>query len=241
MAYKKKTYQFKNAIEVEEYHTGKYGAPGQKRQKKKQPTPEQVAKINQRNKEKNCRRKLRAHFEVNDYFTDLTYAKDLRPPDMETAKADFQRFMRYVRKEYARRGAVVKWIRNIEVGTKNAWHIHLIINRIDDTDIILRQAWKHGRVVNELLYEKGEFRDLAAYVTKTPITDPRLKESNYSTSRNLPIPEPKEKTYHRWKTWSEEPRIPKGYYLDRDTMHEGTNPITGYKCRSYTLIRVKRE
>ena len=240
MAYKKKTYTFRNAIEVEEYHTARYGAPGQIRQKKKKPTPEQVDKINQKNKEKNCRRKLRQHFTTGDYFTDLTYEKDKRPQDMDQAKAHFREFLRIVRNEYKKRGAAVKWIRNIEVGTKNAWHIHLVINRIPDTDIIMRQAWKYGRVVSQLLYERGEFAALAAYITKTPKTDPRLREANYSTSRNLPIPEPSEKTYIRWKTWKDEPKIPKGYYLDKDSLHEGTNPITGFKYRTYTLLRIKR-
>ena len=241
MAYKQKKYIFRNAIEIEEYHTARYGAPGEKRREKKNPTQEQIAKMNQRNKEKRCRRKLRAHFSTNDYFTDLTYAKDARPPNMETAKKQFQKFMRIVRKEYQKRGAQLKWIRNIEVGKRNAWHIHLVINRIPDTDIILRKAWEHGRVVNELLYEKGEFRDLAAYLTKSPDTDQRLVQSSYWTSRNLPVPEPKEKIYNRWKTWKDEPYIPKGFFLDKDSYHEGINPITGFRYRSFTLLRTRRE
>ena len=241
MSYKKKIYRFKNAIEIEEYHTARYGAPGQKRIPKRTVTPEQVERINQHNKEKKCRRKLRAHFDVNDYFTDLTYAKDKRPEDMDTAKAHFKEFIRIVRREYRKREEVLRWIRNIEVGKRNAWHIHIVVNRIPDTDIILRKAWKLGRVVSELLYEKGEFRELAAYITKTPLTDKRLRESSYSTSRNTPVPLPEEKTYNRWRTWKDEPRIPKGFYLDKDTMHEGINPITGYKYRTYTLIRYRRE
>lgn len=239
MAYKKKIYKFKNAIEIEEYHSAKYGAPGQKREPKKKATPEMIEKRNQHNKEKLARRKLRSHFDINDYFTDLTYQKDKRPKDMEKAKEDFRRFIREVRREYRKRGADLKWIRNIEVGTKNGWHIHLVINRIPDTDIILREAWKHGRVVNELLYEKGEFAKLAAYITKTPKTDKRLKESHYSTSRNLPVPEPEEKKYIKWKTWSKV-KVPDGFYLDKESYNEGVNPITGYRYRTYTLLRTGR-
>lgn len=241
MPYKQKKYVFRNAIEIEQYHTARYGAPGEKREPKMKATPEQIAKMNQRNKEKRCRRKLRTHFDVNDYFADLTYEKDARPPDMEMAKKHFRQFMRIIRKEYAKRGAQVKWIRNIEVGKRNAWHVHLVINRIQDTDIILRKAWKHGRVANVLLYEKGEFRDLAAYLTKTPQTDERLVESSYWTSRNLPVPEPKETVINRWKTWKEEVKIPDGWYLDKDSYFEGINPVTGYPHRSYTLLRIKRE
>ena len=49
MAHKRKTYRYRNAVEVEEYHTGRYGAPGQKRKEKAKPTPEQMEKVNQRN------------------------------------------------------------------------------------------------------------------------------------------------------------------------------------------------
>lgn len=239
MSYTGNRHYFKNAIEVEEYHTARYGAPGQKRMKKKKPTPEQIEKINQYNREKVARRKLRANFDIHDYFTDLTYRRDARPPDMKTAKEDFAKFIREVRKQYKKRGYELKWMRNIEVGTRNGWHIHLIINRCPDTDIILAEAWKKGKVINELMYEKGEFRDLAAYITKTPKTDPRLKETHYSASRNLPIPEPVKKVYLKWKTWGKV-RVPKGFYLDKESIHEGINPVTGYPYRHYTLLRIKR-
>ena len=123
--------------------------------------------------------------------------------------------------------------------SKNGWHVHLVINRIPDTDLILRKAWKKGKIICQLTYEKGEFKDLAAYLTKTPETDKRLRETSYSTSRNLPLPEPKKKTYVRWKTWNKI-RIPKGYYLDEESVHEGNNPFTGYPYREYTLLKLKR-
>lgn len=239
MAYCKKTYKFRNAREVVEYHTGKYGAPGQKRQEKKELTPEQVEKINQYTKERKARHKLWKYFDVNDYFVDLTYQVKNRPADMETAKDHFSKFIRVVRDEYHKRGHEVRWLRNIEVGFKNAWHVHLIIKRIPDTDIILRKAWKHGKVVSQLLYEKDEFQELAAYITKTPKTDDRLKESSYSCSRNMPLPDPETKEYRYWTTWKNI-KIPEGFYLDKNSFHEGENPKTGYKYRTYILLRIRR-
>ena len=235
MAYTKVIYRLKKGIETEEYHTAKYGAPGQERSPKKKLTPEQMEKQNQTNREKKARRKLREHFQEEDYFSDLTYRKDARPPDMETAKEQFSKCIRQVRKEYRRRGYELKWMRNVEVGTKNGWHIHVIINRIPDTDIILQAAWPYGKVINTLMYEKGGFADLAAYITKTPATDPRLRESDYSASRNLPIPEPEKKIYRHWKTWKEI-KGPAGYYLDKSSVREGINPYTGYRYRSYSLL-----
>lgn len=239
MSYEEKTIRFKNAIERVEYHSARYGAPGMPRQKKKQLTSEQMEKRNQHNRERLARWKLRANMEVNDYFVTLTFRKDARPPDMEEAKSRWQKFIRKVRKEYQKRKYELKWMRNIEVGTRGAWHIHVILNRIPDTDLIIRAAWEWGRVVSQLLYEKGEFAQLAAYITKTPKTDPRLREASYSASRNLPVPEPEKKIRKRWKTWGKI-RIPKGFYLDQDSFREGINPYTGYKYRSYTLLRVRR-
>ena len=64
---------------------------------------------------------------------------------------------------------------------------------------------------------------------------PRLRQSNYNTSRNMPLPEPKEDKLVRWQ---EEPKPRKGYYIAR--IHEGINPKTGYKYRRYTMIRLER-
>lgn len=237
--YGKKIFRFTNAIEVREYHSARYGAPGQERIKKTKPTPEQMEKINQANRERKARHKLWEYFDTNDYFSCLTYRRDARPPDMAAAKEDFRQFIRIVRKEYKKRGEVLRWMRNIEVGTKNGWHIHLVINRIPDTDVIMAAAWQHGKVMNELMYEKGGFRELAAYITKTPKTDPRLKEADYSASRNMPLPPPETRLYRHWKTWKDI-KIPKGFYLVEDSVHESINPVTGYPYREYILLRINR-
>lgn len=235
-----KRFRFRNAIEVEESHRGRYGAPGQKRQKKQKPTPEQMEKLNRYNREKTARRKLRQNFEPGDYFSDLTYRKDARPVDMGMAKAQFAVFIRKLRKEYRKRGHELKWMRNIEVGTRGAWHIHLVVNRIPDTDLLLAAIWEYGGVHSQLLYDKGEFRKLAAYITKTPETDPRLKESSYSASRNLPIKDPEVRETEE-KRIPGKIRVPAGWYLDQDSVHEGINPVTGYFYRHYTLLRIRRK
>ena len=126
-------------------------------------------------------------------------------------------------------------------------HIHTVLyilsvllqSRIPDTDVILAKAWKHGQIQNQLLYQKGEFEKLANYITKTPETDKRLREANYSASRNLPVPEPEKKVYKHWETWGKV-RVPKGWEVEKDSLHEGVNDLTGYQYRSYTLIRTVR-
>lgn len=235
--YKRLTYVFANAIEVYEYLDGKYGAPGQAREGKKKATPEQIEKRNQWNKERRARHKLREWMNVNDYLSDLTYKVSCRPKDMKEAKEHFQKLLRLVRREYKKRGYPLRWMRNIECGTKNGWHIHLVVNRIPDTDIILKTAWEHGKVYSQLLHEKGEFAELAAYITKTPKTCPRIREASYSASRNMPIKEPEEKRFVQWK---KEPKPEEGFYIEKSTYYEGTNKTTGYKYRYYTMIRLNR-
>lgn len=243
------TYEFENAIEREEYLDGRYGAPGEKRSKKKKATPEQVAQVNQWNKEKKARHRLRKYFKVNDYFFTLTYPKEERPPDMKTAKADFREFYKVVGKEYRKRGAELRWIRNIECTSTGNWHIHVVINRIPDTDLIISQAWDHGKVRDkQLLYDKGEFKALAQYITKDAKTqekyvdkgvlDHKIIESNYSTSRNMPLPEPKKDKLERWP---KEPKPKKGWYIDKESYFEGINKVTGFPYRHYTMLRLQPE
>ncbi len=248
---KRKTYKFKKngIIEVNEYHDGSYGAPGKCRKKKEKPTPEEMQRINHRNKADRCRHRLLEYFTAGDTFATLTYEVKNRPPDMETAIRQFAETMRKVRTAYRRKGEELYWIRNIEQGTKGAWHIHLVINEIGDTAGILKRAWVYGGVyaveirLSDKLYDE-DFTKLAEYMTKDSSTvekkkdgswsRPRVRQSSYSTSRNMPLKEPEVKKLKRWK---EEPKPKKGYIIIK--IHEGINPATGFKYRRYTMVRLR--
>ncbi len=249
---KRKIYKLRKGeiIEVEEFHDGRYGAPGTPRQKKKRPTKEQIQRINELNKAKRCRHRLVEYFGEHDLFVTLTFTPDSRPPDMAAAKMDFTKFIRKVRKEYKRSGEELYWIRNIERGTRGAWHIHLVVNRIRGSGDIIMEAWPYGNVYigrirnNAKVYDE-DMTKLANYITKSEHTTykkadgsrgkSRISESSYSTSRNMPLPEPKQQKLIRWKA---EPKAKKGYYIEKH--HEGINPVTGYKYRRYTMIRLNR-
>ena len=248
---KRNQYIFENVIVVEEYHDGRYGAPGQKREKKKKATKEQMERINQWNKSKNARHRLMKYFKVGtDWFTTLTFRREERPKDMKTVQEMFKKFYTFMRKEFRKKGYELRWIRNIENTTTGNWHIHLVINDLPGTNIIalMSKAWPHGKVKDpQLLYEKGELRGLADYITKdektkkeyvaSGILDHKITEANYSTSRNMPLPEPRVDKLKRWK---KEPSQRKGFYIDKESFFEGTNRVTGYPYRHYTLIRTIR-
>ena len=240
MPYKQRKYRFPNAIEIEEYHTARYGAPGEPREKKEKATPEQMARRNHYNKVRSCRHKLRANFKKQDHFLTLNYKPDKRPADMEEAKEDFRKLVRILKREAAKVGADLKWIRNIEVGTRGAWHIHVVMNAFKGSEELIRDLWTKGGVYFEALHQRGEYQKLAEYITKTPREDSRLRESNYSASRNLPVPAPEEKIFYSWATFRKITPRP-GWYLDKESLYEGVNEITGQPYRRYTLLRIEPE
>ncbi len=247
---KKHTYRNGDIIDIMECPDGRGGAPGLPRMKRKKPTPEQMQKVNHWNKVRRCRAYLLEYFHSGDTFATLTYQPKNRPPDIEAAKKDFRKAVGSIRKEYRKRGYELFWIRNIEKGTRGAWHVHMVLNEIPDTGSILKRAWKKGGIYSvtirddDKIYDE-DFMKLAEYLTKDEHTreekkdgtlgKPRIKESSYSHSRNMQLIPPKKDRLTRWK---KEVKTKKGYYIAR--FWEGINPATGYKCRRYTMIRLNR-
>lgn len=227
-----------NARIVQQYYYGGQGAPGEKRKKKRRPTPEEMRFVNACTKKRKALWRLQLYFDVDDYYVTLTYRPKDRPKDMEGAKETFKAFREKLRKEYKKRGLPFKWIANIERGVRKACHIHLILNRFDGLDRLIGKLWKLGRKDIQLMYEEGGFRDLAAYITKSPVTDSSLSETYYSHSRNLPLPAPKVKEISGWSI-KRKIRIPEGWYLDGDSLEEGETKA-GFAYRSYVLLRTKR-
>lgn len=251
MAVKRKTYRFRkdDVIDVEEYHDGRYGAKGKERAEKKKPTKEDMQKVNKLNKERRARQKLLAYFSTGDLLVTLTYDPRKRPADMKEALDHFQKIIRKLRSYHRKKGYELFWIRNIERGTRGAWHIHIIINRVEGAADLLIDTWEYGHVdavqiKNSKFYDE-DFTKLANYITKDENTrevkkdgtlaKPKIKEASYNTSRNMPLPDPDVDKLVRWK---KEPKPKKGYYIAK--IHEGINPVTGYKYRRYTMIRLNR-
>jgi len=166
--YKRDVYRFSNSNEYEYSGLYNYGAKGEKREKKKKATPEQVARQNQRNRENRMRRLLKANFKRGDWWLTLKYPKDTRK-DMEEVKDDLRKFIRNAGAAYKRKGFPFKWVYRIEVGEQGGIHIHIICNRIPDSDLILTKRWeKYGTINFQHIYEKGGMKKLANYIVKQP-------------------------------------------------------------------------
>ena len=247
--YNSKTYHLINSIDHEYNWSGKYGAKGEKRAKKKKPTPLQMAYQNQKNKENRVRRLIQANFYPNDIWVCLKYPAGTRLT-FKNLQKDFQKFLRSLRSEYRKRMEELKFLYRIEVGEEGGAHIHILINRIMGADLLVQKCW--GPLCNFTpLYEKGNFRQLASYLVK-PLPEEskqmslfeefeRKAMSKYGRSRNLANPEPERKQYVRRtmrKIIENGPKPTKGYYIDKDSVKMGINEYTGYSYIYYTEIRL---
>lgn len=240
MAYVRKEYDLGRIRQIEKYYPGNYGAPGKPRGKKRNRTPEDIDRQNRTNREKKIQRLILANFKEGDWHLILSYKKDERPGSNEEAKKQIQKFLADMRKEYKKAGYEFKYIYVTEKGKKGAWHHHLIIEDIVDHNLIttklVQKYWKYGHPTFNPLYEDGEFENLAEYIVKKETKEDQ-EGCTYSRSRNLIVPEPTREIIHR-RRWQEEPKAPKGWYVDKNSLINGINPVTGYPYQHYTLIRL---
>ena len=257
--YRYKEYIFPSLI-VHEYHfKGHQGAKGEKRVPKKNITPEQIQAHNQRHKEKKVQFLILENFTKGDYYTTLTYrngtGKDI---GISEVKSDLRAFLDKMRRAYKRRGTALKFISRIEKGSEGGTHIHLIINRVDDTDLLIDRCWEHGRPHNALIDDSDPtMSKLAEYMTKPP-SDKAVKKQRalsdtedaskliaYSCSRNLKRPVPKEREYsnrNMSKILNADIKPTEGFYIDQDIKPpvKGINPYNGWSYLTYQEIRLTK-
>ena len=257
MAYKKDTWVFPGSIEHEYKFAGRYGAKGEKRSQRQQASKEQIKKQNQWIREKRMRRLIKANFTEDDLWVTLKYPKGQRKPIAEVKK-DLKNFISNMRYAYKRRSEPLKYIYRVEIGRKGGIHIHILLNRIrgePGSDVLIKKLWTCGKTHYELLYESGGYQDLACYIVKLPdetvekqlslFPEGERKELiKYSCSRNLVRVEPVSREYKHWtmrKIIEEGPTPTEGYYIDKDSIICGINPITGMSYMYYTEYPLVKE
>lgn len=237
----RRKYRMKNSIEVCEFNSAKVPGVNRVRRPKEKPTCERIKKNNQRRKQREAGRMVEQYFNEDDLVLTLTFKKELRPEDMKAAKQMFKDFANYLRKEYRKRYYELFWMRNIEVGPRNGWHIHVIVNRIEGAEFIAKDYWRQfGGVFVEYLQDKrDQGKDIGEYIAKSPITCERISDASWSHSRNIKKVEG-EDTIISGHAMTDKPRVPKGWYLDKESCYEGTN-ADGYPYRTYTIRRLKKQ
>lgn len=129
--------------------------------------------------------------------------------------------------------------------------MHMICNRIPDSDEIIESRWRFGNVNYQHIYEKGGMKRLANYIVKKPDEEvwkqlslfpeeERKQFIKYSTSRNLVRPRPERKKLKNIPRGllTGEPAPTKGYWIDKDSIVSGVNPVTGKPFLHYTEYRI---
>ena len=251
MAFYYEKYRIGKWIEHEYKFAGNFGKKGEKRQKKEKPTPEQMQLYNRINKAKRIRRTIGLNFEPADYWITLTY-KNGKGMVMARIKKDMENFRERMKRAYKKRGAGLKWMQVIEIGKKGGLHIHILLNRIQDTDLLVAMHWTYGHAYFKPLYEEGQYEQLSSYIAKLPPEQDggkkreecmqELTDDNYSfsSSRNLVRPEPDERKVYTRRTMEraikEGPKPTPGYYVDKDSIRIGVNKITGWSYMYYTEL-----
>ena len=255
--HRKQVYKYSNYIEYSYSYAGRYGAKGEKRAPRRKVTPEQMKKQNQRNRERECLRIMRANFFPEDLWVTLKFPKGTRLSVKEVKKIR-KDFFESLRRNYKKRKQKLKFMYRIEIGERGGVHFHFIVNRIEGdgpgTDILIRKLWKkYGTVHFTPAYEDGGFKALAEYLVK-PLPDVMTGQltlfgdeeeakiyKSYGRSRNLIVPEPEEHVYTRRtvrRLVEEGPQPTPGYYIDRDSIVSGVNPYTGMSYLRYVEIRL---
>lgn len=258
MGHRHDVYRYGIYIEHELKCAGKYGAKGEKRAPRKKATPEQIRKQNQWKKEKLVLRLIRANFKRGDLWVTLKFPKGTRMHGKKL-KQIRKDFLKMLRKEYGKRNQILKYICRLEIGELGGPHIHIIVNKLNKgTADVLQEIWEQfGKYLFYTpLYEDGDFKDLAHYITK-PLTEGEIEGqltlfgeeedrktfSAYSHSKNLELPEKETKEYKRRtirKLVENGPEPAPGYYIDQDSIRHGINPYTGITYYYYTEIKLNR-
>lgn len=240
--YIKRTYIYRDHIEVRKHHTSKYGIKGEKRKKKRVPSDEARRRNNEQNARAKLRRLLINNFDEGDWHVVLTYSNENRP-DVDKSKRILQNFLRVMKREYAKRGSELKYVITTE-WNKTRIHHHMVVNNCEDFSKIISRAWPYGGKHMTPLFPDQNYEGLADYLIKETSETFRSKDNpyrqRYTCSRNLEKPVEKVEII-KSGDWRDEPTVSRklrdeGYRLDRSSLFGGID-MWGFPFQVYTLIR----
>ena len=149
-------------------HTYYYAArtdtkEGSRRQKENK-TSEAQKKVNSRQAVKKLTWIFNENYDGTSLYVTWSYAKEKRPAGKEELRADVEKLLRDIRKEYKAVGDVVKYVWAAEVGERGATHIHMVLNAIEIAR--LKKCWDKGWIDIKPLDDSGQYRKLASYFVK---------------------------------------------------------------------------
>ena len=239
--YKQIEYKAGASIEVvkcipRKYRKGEGRTPGKKK------TREEMQEANMRQAARKLARKINANFKPGDWHITLTYRTE---PTTEKAQETISKFLDRMRDRYKRRGFQFKYILVTEYESKRIHH-HIIINNVNDgmktTSDFVRESWKGIGIPKFVpMYDNGEYRKLADYFVKETERTFRNPKSpvkqRYSCSRNLAEPQIRQRIKKTKSGWKMNPQPRPGYYIDPDTLYNGTDKL-GYPYQRYIMVKL---
>lgn len=184
---------------VRNYHRGR-------RTKRFRPSTAAQEKYNQKRRELHLRDLLHCNFTDLDFAVRLSY--DGESPDIEAAQGCIRRFLRRLKRAYARAGVELKYIYCTERGKHGGRvHHHMVVNAcagVTDNPYFFRRVWNNGGLPGKSYayaaplefacgkdgdYEDGGLTGLSKYI----IYDKQKEtDKQYSRSRNLVEPQERE-------------------------------------------------
>lgn len=208
------------------------------RRKKENETSEAQKKVNSRQAVKKLTWELNENFDGTSLYVTWSFAKENRPEGKEELRAVVNKLLRDIRKEYKRVDDTAKYVWVAEVGERGAAHIHMVLNAIELAR--LKKCWNKGWIDIKPMDDSGQYRKLAAYFVKYSEKTMRTCEGfsgrRYNSSKNLKIPLPKKTTVKAKNAYNHTIEIPKGWYLDKESVAEAWHEVTGFMYFTYTLI-----
>ena len=164
------------------------------RGKKKKPTSEVQAKLNEHNAEQRLIRILNANFTGEDFEIHLTYADENLPQTPDEVKRDVQNFIRRVKRLRARMGlSPMKYVIVPAGGIDGTrYHVHITMSGGVDRSA-LEELWGYGYANSRRLqFNENGVEGLARYVSRqfSAHKGELPFGKRWSGSRNLSIPEP---------------------------------------------------
>lgn len=255
MSYVKKQISINNSNILEIYYTKKLPVKNNIRSPKMGLTPLAQEEVNNKNAINSLRLLILENFNDGDLFLSLTYRdkkdEDKKEPSPGEAKKYLANFRQKLIRFYKKKNAVVKYIFCTECTLRKQRIHHHVLLKIEGCDVNpsdIRNLWGHG-FVSVKVYggQITDAEDLANYMVKKKrnafFTAPTVYKKRYNASKNLKKPEVTSVIVRR-KYWLREPRIPKGYMLDKNSLINGIytfgNGESDYEYQFYRLIKIDK-
>lgn len=239
MAYEQERIEAGNCILVKNRHSRRNSSVKRPRGKKREVTPEEIARVNLNNARKKLQVLVNANFTIGDLWFDLHYNHREEPGSLEQAGKDLTKYLRKVRDEFKAAGDDLKYIAVTERGKEGKIHHHVLMNAGVLSMERVGMIWGMGYGRFEFVYS-ADLTTLADYIFKQGEQsfreDDTASRKRWRSSKNLVRPQPKQKRI-KASTWKDVPQPPKGYIVVADSIRMGFD-FFGFPWMEYRLCKV---